>query len=102
MATLREELRYVRQGVKDKVRHSRENSDRAEQARAVSERTWRERLKNPVPFAMDVLNSHTPDESTVCSCVDVGAANNYQEHVLHLLRDAGMLKIPPRLVGEGW
>lgn len=66
-------------------------------------RSWRRLFGDPSKIALDVLGEHTPSyDDTHCSCLSVKEGDTYREHVVAVLQEHGMLRIPPHFIGEGW
>jgi len=59
-------------------------------------------LVSPRKVADEVCAGHEPDPDTVCTCGEVSAGQTYREHLVALLNDGFMLRVPPRVTGEGW
>jgi len=62
-------------------------------------------LSDPRAVAYDTVASHVPRlGGQACSCGQVfnGSANGFSRHLVAILGDNDMLKVPPRTSGEGW
>lgn len=59
-------------------------------------------IVSPRKVADEASAGHEPDPDLICTCGSVSAGETYREHLVRLLNDGFILRVPPRITGEGW
>lgn len=103
MSFLSEDLRVVRDVVRDSRRTRQRKAAERDQRAEEQHRSWKNWFGNPARIAMDALSDHEQRfDGTICSCRHVREGASYREHLVDVLNNASLLKVPPHVSGEGW